>query len=227
MLKTLRQCRRTICSHAAWSPARQRWISVSMASGWADEVSTDMRRNRAASRRSEYHGPSASIRSVCFTVSSQVPAVNQAFLQHTPDGFRVESVTAAAVAAALGTPCYVYSAGGDPRRLPAPRRRVRRAPARHPLRAQGQLHAGHGAADALARQPRRRQLDGRGRRGAALRLRAARHRLHRASASRPAELARAVTLDVHAINVESPGELDRLDQLAVAARPTRRAWRCA
>ena len=42
-----------------------------------------------------------------------------------------------------------------------------------------------------------------------------------------AELARAVALDVHAINVESPGELDRLDQIAVAhdARGARGAAR--
>ncbi len=49
--------------------------------------------------------------------------MNQAFLHHTPDGFRVESVTAAAVAAALGTPCYVYSAGAirDAYRASTPR----------------------------------------------------------------------------------------------------------
>ena len=41
------------------------------------------------------------------------------------------------------------------------------------------------------------------------------------------ELARAVTLGVHAINVESPGELDRLDQLAHGARRDAPASRCA
>ena len=38
-------------------------------------------------------------------------AVSAPFLQHHPGGFRIESVTAADVAAGLGTPCYVYSAG--------------------------------------------------------------------------------------------------------------------
>ncbi len=67
---------------------------------------------------------------------------------------------------------------GDPRRLAGARRGLRRPSARHPLRAQGQLHARHRAPDARARQPRRRQLDGRGGRGAQVRLHAAPDRVH-------------------------------------------------
>ncbi len=63
--------------------------------------------------------------------------------------------------------------------VPAAGRRVRRRAARHSLRDEGELVAGHRAAGARARQRRRRQLHGRGGRRASLRLHPGRHRLHR------------------------------------------------
>ena len=124
MLKTLRQCCRTICSHAAWSPARQRWISVSMASGWADEASgdmegivrraaaqntTDVRRARGGRRaRAGLHGMITGPREPCPTP----------FLQHHPGGFRIESVTAADVAAAPRHAVLRLQRRRDARRLP-------------------------------------------------------------------------------------------------------------
>ena len=60
--------------------------------------------------------------------------------------------------------------------------------------------------------------------GAARRLRAARHRVHRRRARRATELEFAVAAGVNAINVESPGELDRIAAIA-ADRAQRRAWR--
>ena len=69
--------------------------------------------------------------------------------------------------------------GHHPRRLPAPRRRVRRSSASHSLRAQGQLDASHRSTASRARQRRRRQLARRGRGGHALRVSARRDRVHR------------------------------------------------
>jgi diaminopimelate decarboxylase len=150
-----------------------------------------------------------------FTVSSRVPAVNQAFLQHTPDGFRIESVPAAAVAAALGTPCYVYSAG-------AIRDAYHRLDAAFGVRP----HAIHYALKANSTLALVRLLRGLGSRVDAnsigevdVGLRCGfqpRDIVFTGVGKSTAELTRAVILDVHAINVESPGELDRLDALAVA-----------
>jgi len=141
--------------------------------------------------------------------------VNQAFLQHAPDGFRIESVTAAAVAAALGTPCYVYSAGA----MRAAYRRLDDAFA-------GRAHAIHYALKAnstLAIVRLMRSLGSRvdansiGEVDVALRCGfAPRDIVFTGVGKSHAELTRAVTLDVHAINVESPGELERLDAIAVA-----------
>jgi diaminopimelate decarboxylase len=165
-----------------------------MASGWPGEASKDMEK---------------------VMVSSRVPAVNQAFLQHAPDGFRLESVTAAAVAAALGTPCYAYSAGA----IRAAYRRLDDAFA-------GRVHAIHYALKAnstLAIVRLLRSLGSRvdansmGEVDVALRCGfAPRDIVFTGVGKSHAELTRAVTLDVHAINVESPGELDRLDAIAVA-----------
>ena len=74
----------------------------------------------------------------------------------------------------------------------------------------------HRAPAARARQPRRRQLAGRSRRGAALRLPPRPRSSSPAWARAPREIDRAVALGLLAINVESPGELDRIDQRAVA-----------
>jgi len=148
-------------------------------------------------------------------VSSRVPAVNQAFLQHAPGGFRLESVTAADVAAVLGTPCYVYSAGA----IRAAYRRLDDAFA-------GRPHAIHYALKANSTLALVRLLRGLGSRvdansmgevDVALRCGfAPRDVVFTGVGKSRAELTRAVTLDPHAINVESPGELDRLDEIAVA-----------
>ncbi len=148
-------------------------------------------------------------------VSSRVPAVNQAFLQHAPGGFRLESVTAADVAAVLGTPCYVYSAGA----IRAAYRRLDDAFA-------GRPHAIHYALKANSTLALVRLLRGLGSRVDANSMGEVEVALRCGFAPRDvvftgvgksrAELTRAVALDPHAINVESPGELDRLDEIAVA-----------
>jgi diaminopimelate decarboxylase len=141
--------------------------------------------------------------------------VDQVFLQHTPDGFLVESVTAAEVAAALGTPCYVYSAG-------AIRDAYRRLDGAFGARPHA-IHYALKANSTLALVRLMRTLGSRvdansmGEVDVALRCGfAPRDIVFTGVGKTAAELTRAVTLDVHAINVESPGELDRLDQLAVA-----------
>ena len=91
-----------------------------------------------------------------------------------------DGVPLSAIAAAEGTPLYVYSAARSAPALPRDRRGVRRLPARAALRAQGQLDARDRAAAARARQRRRRQLDLGDRAGAqAPGFAARRHRLHR------------------------------------------------
>ena len=148
-------------------------------------------------------------------------AVSAPFLQHHPGGFRIESVTAADVAAGLGTPCYVYSAGA-----------VRDAYHRLDAAFGDRPHAIHYALKAnstLAIVRLLRSLGSRvdansmGEVDVALRCGfAPREIVFTGVGKSAAELARAVTLDVHAINVESPGELDRLDQLATAHGVTAR-----
>ena len=143
------------------------------------------------------------------------------FLQHTPGGFRIESVNAADIAAALGTPSYVYSAGA-----------VREAYRRLDTAFGDRPHAIHYALKAnstLAIVRLLRTLGSRvdansmGEVDVALRCGfAPREIVFTGVGKSAAELARAVTLDVHAINVESPGELDRLDQLATAHGVTAR-----
>ena len=90
-----------------------------------------------------------------------------------------DGVALADIAAAEGTPLYVYSAGDDRGRYRADRRGVRVVSARHALRAQGQLDAGDRAAAARPRQQRRRQLRRRDRRRAARRVHPAADRVHR------------------------------------------------
>ncbi|MGE0359176.1 MAG: diaminopimelate decarboxylase [Vicinamibacterales bacterium] len=141
--------------------------------------------------------------------------MNQPFLQHAPGGFRLESVAAADVAAALGTPCYVYSAGA-----------IRAAYGRLDHAFGGRAHAIHYALKANSTLAIVRLLRSLGSRVDANSMGEVDVALRSGFAPRDivftgvgkshAELSRAVTLDVHAINVESPGELDRLDAIAVA-----------
>ncbi|MEZ5294384.1 MAG: diaminopimelate decarboxylase [Vicinamibacterales bacterium] len=134
---------------------------------------------------------------------------------HSDVGLAIDGVSAADVAAALGTPCYVYGAAA----IRAAYRALdtafgaRRHAIHYALKANSTLaivrllrelgsHAdanSMGEVDVALRcgfEPREIVFTGVGKSSA--------------------ELERAITLGVHAINVESPGELERLDQLAVA-----------
>ncbi|MGD9905461.1 MAG: diaminopimelate decarboxylase [Vicinamibacterales bacterium] len=140
--------------------------------------------------------------------------VSDAFLQHAPDGFRLERVAAADVAAALGTPCYVYSAG-------AIRAAYRRLDDAFGARAHA-IHYALKANSTLAVVRLMRALGSRvdansiGEVEVALRCGFAPRDIVFTGVGKSAiELARAVTLDVHAINVESPGELERLNAIAL------------
>ena len=135
--------------------------------------------------------------------------------QHAPQGLTIDSVAAADVATALGTPCYVYSAGA----IRAAYRQLDDAFA-------GQPHAIHYALKANSTLAIVRLLRALGSRVDAnsmgevdVALRCGftpRDIVFTGVGKSAAELERAVSLDFHAINVESPGELDRLDRLATA-----------
>ncbi len=135
--------------------------------------------------------------------------------QHAPQGLTIDSVAAADVATALGTPCYVYSAGA----IRAAYRQLDDAFA-------GRAHAIHYALKAnstLAIVRLLRTLGSRvdansmGEVDVALRCGfTPRDIVFTGVGKSAAELERAVSLDFHVINVESPGELDRLDRLATA-----------
>ena len=135
--------------------------------------------------------------------------------QHAPQGLTIDSVAAADVATALGTPCYVYSAGA----IRAAYRQLDDAFA-------GRPHAIHYALKANSTLAIVRLLRALGSRvdansmgevDVALRCGfAPRDIVFTGVGKSAAELERAVSLDFHAINVESPGELDRLDRLATA-----------
>ena len=113
----------------------------------------------------------------------------------------------------------------DPRRLHALDAAVRRLPARHSLRAQGQLDARDRPAAAGARQ--QRDANSMGEVDVALRCGFQPRQIMFTGVGKSAdELDRAVALGLKAINVESPGELDRLDQRAGHRAPSR-ASRCA
>ena len=138
-----------------------------------------------------------------------------ATFQHGPQGLTIESVAAADVARALGTPCYAYSAGA----IRAAYRQLDEAFA-------GRPHAIHYALKANSTLAIVRLLRALGSRvdansmgevDVALRCGFAPREIVFTGVGKSAdELARAVSLDFHAINVESPGELDRLDRLAAA-----------
>ena len=141
--------------------------------------------------------------------------MTDATFQHGPQGLTIESVAAADVATALGTPCYAYSAGA----IRAAYRQLDEAFA-------GRPHAIHYALKANSTLAIVRLLRALGSRvdansmgevDVALRCGFAPREVVFTGVGKSAdELARAVSLDFHAINVESPGELDRLDRLAAA-----------
>jgi diaminopimelate decarboxylase len=137
------------------------------------------------------------------------------FLQHAPGGFRIEAVTAAQVAAALGTPCYVYSAGA----IRDAYRRLDAAFGRRPHAIHYALKANSTLAIVRLLRSLGSRVDANSMGEVDVALRSGfvpRDIVFTGVGKSAAELTRAVTLDVHAINVESPGELDRLDALAVA-----------
>ncbi len=134
---------------------------------------------------------------------------------HQEQGLRVDGVAVADVARALGTPCYVYSAAS-----------IRDAYRELDTAFGARRHAIHYALKANSTLAIVRLLKGLGAHAdansmgevdVALRCGFAPHEIVFTGVGKSvAELERALMLGVHAINVESPGELDRLDQLAAA-----------
>ena len=141
--------------------------------------------------------------------------MTDAIFQHPSPGLTIESVAAADVARALGTPCYVYSAGA-----------IRTAYRQLDTAFDGRPHAIHYALKANSTLAIVRLLRALGSRVDAnsmgevdVAMRCGfqpREMVFTGVGKSARELERAVSLDFHAINVESPGELDRLDRLAAA-----------
>lgn len=141
--------------------------------------------------------------------------MSEPFFQQPARGLTVEAVPVADVARALGTPCYIYSAGA-----------IRDAWRALDHAFGGRPHAIHYALKAnstLAIVRLMRTLgshvdaNSMGEVDVALRCGfTPREIVFTGVGKSTAELERAVDLDFHAINVESPGELDRLDAIAAA-----------
>src|SRR5918997_4816391 len=96
MLNTLRQCRRTMLSHAAWSPPRHRWMMSSIGCGSVGRASADMHGERG-------HDDGNARMITCETL------VPQPF-QANDTGLLCDGVSVPAIAEAAGTPVYIYSA---------------------------------------------------------------------------------------------------------------------
>ena len=119
-----------------------------------------------------------------------------------------------AIAAAEGTPLYVYSAATIAGRYRAIDAAFGGYPARDPLRAEGELDAGDRAPAARARQQRRRELRRRDRgRAAAPASRRRRSSSPASARRRPSSSMRSCSACA-AINVESDGELERIEAIA-------------
>lgn len=141
--------------------------------------------------------------------------MSEPFLQHPTLGLTVDGVAVEDVARALGTPCYVYSAAA-----------IREAWQALDGAFAGRPHAIHYALKAnstLAIVRLMRALgshvdaNSMGEVDVALRCGfTPREIVFTGVGKSAAELERAVDLDFQAINVESPGELDRLDRIAAA-----------
>lgn len=133
----------------------------------------------------------------------------------TARGLSIDGIALADIAAAAGTPCYVYSAGAIVRAY----RSLDAAFGEYP-------HAIHYALKANSTRALVRLLQSLGSRADANSI--GEVELALGCGFTPAqimftgvgkaedELGRAIDLGLHAINVESPGELDRLDRLAQA-----------
>src|SRR5687767_8655498 len=98
MLKTLRRCKRTIASQAAWSPFRQRSISASMSLGCAEEASADM------SEETVWSGDGGNGRMITCETLVHPP------FQPAEEGLLCDGVSVPALIAQVGTPAYIYSA---------------------------------------------------------------------------------------------------------------------
>src|SRR5206468_12728913 len=90
-LNTFRQYWRTIASHACWSPRKQRWMSASTASGGAADESGDI---------TDW---------VEYRTTLAIPTVPSGFFRQAHD-LVCDGVPLERIAAAAGTPVYVYSA---------------------------------------------------------------------------------------------------------------------
>ena len=151
--------------------------------------------------RSRYHHP--------------LPAVPELRSHTSAKGLTLEAVPVADVARALGTPCYIYSATAirDAYRALDDAFGPRPHAIHYALKANSTL--------AIVRLMRALgshvDANSMGEVEVALRCGFTPRQIVFTGVGKSAdELARAVTLDFHAINVESPGELDRLDQIASA-----------
>jgi diaminopimelate decarboxylase len=143
------------------------------------------------------------------------------FSQHPSDGLTIEDVPVADVARALGTPCYVYSAGA----IREAYRALDTAFGDRPHQVHYALKANStlGLVRLLHELGSHADANSMGEVDVALRCGFhPRHIVFTGVGKSAAELERAIALDVHAINVESPGELERLDQLATARGVTAR-----
>src|SRR5437868_15459153 len=85
MLKTRRQCVRTMVSHAAWSPSRQRWMTWSIACAEDESKGTERAHDN--------------MRALVYAPYSQ-----------GKHGLTCDGVALTPIAQQVGTPVFVYSA---------------------------------------------------------------------------------------------------------------------
>ena len=177
MLKTLRQCWRTIV-------VPRRLIAVQAAlDDLVDRAAARMRRQRTCgcdALRASADGGNARM------ITCERSCTHRSSLPTSGLALRRRQRCSRS-SSEVGTPVYIYSARAIRDAYRAIDARVRRLPARDPLRAEGELDARDRAAAAIARQPRRRQLRRRDPGRAARRLRAG------ATSSSPASARRATS----------------------------------
>jgi len=141
--------------------------------------------------------------------------VSEPFLQHPTLGLTVDGVAVDDVARALGTPCYVYSAAA----IRAAWQALDGAFAGRPHAIHYALKANSTLAIVRLMRALGSHVDANSMGEVDVALRCGftpREIVFTGVGKSAAELERAVDLDFHAINVESPGELDRLDGIAAA-----------
>lgn len=141
--------------------------------------------------------------------------MSEPFLQHPTLGLTVDGVAVDDVARALGTPCYVYSAAA----IRAAWQALDGAFAGRPHAIHYALKANSTLAIVRLMRALGSHVDANSMGEVDVALRCGftpREIVFTGVGKSAAELERAVDLDFHAINVESPGELDRLDGIAAA-----------